>query len=138
MALSRLLGCNVYISEGRNVQLIRRLEELCQRSPSVALANTFVDAPYNRTGFTLVATNSEEKQLCRCWTCGAMQRTTHGWACWTMSRCTRWGGRRHCSTLRRQPQAWASSLRQHRLGCRCTTMALLTLRAGGWQRFAGS
>ncbi|WIA12498.1 hypothetical protein OEZ85_012531 [Tetradesmus obliquus] len=60
MALSRLLGCNVYISEGRNVQLIRRLEELCQRVPRVALANTFVDAPYNRTGLTLVATNSAE------------------------------------------------------------------------------
>ncbi|GLI66512.1 hypothetical protein VaNZ11_010333, partial [Volvox africanus] len=53
------LGCNVYISEGRNKNVINRLQAEANATQGVALANVFVDAPYNRTGFTLVSTQAD-------------------------------------------------------------------------------
>lgn len=70
MVCHRLGGQQIVATSGRDQDVPQavlttfvQMQELCQRSPSVALANTFVDAPYNRTGFTLVATNSEEVLL---------------------------------------------------------------------------
>ncbi|PNW81936.1 hypothetical protein CHLRE_06g267000v5 [Chlamydomonas reinhardtii] len=49
------IGCNVYISEGRDKALIGKLEAAAQATPGVALVNVFQDEPYHRTGFTLVS-----------------------------------------------------------------------------------
>ncbi|GLC34785.1 hypothetical protein PLESTB_001163800 [Pleodorina starrii] len=57
--LDSALGCNVYISEGRDKELIKRLQAEASATEHVALANVFVDAPYNRTGFTLVSTHAD-------------------------------------------------------------------------------
>ncbi|KAG2438603.1 hypothetical protein HXX76_005153 [Chlamydomonas incerta] len=49
------IGCNVYISEGRDKALIGKLETAAQATPGVALVHVFQDEPYHRTGFTLVS-----------------------------------------------------------------------------------
>ncbi|GFR43255.1 hypothetical protein Agub_g4316 [Astrephomene gubernaculifera] len=54
------IGCNVYISEGRNRPLIVSLQAEAETTPGVVLAHTFVDEPYNRTGFTFVSHNPDQ------------------------------------------------------------------------------
>ena len=54
-----IAACNVYISEGRDGKIIQKLNESVQNdNPSdtqrASLAHVFVDASYNRTGFTLI------------------------------------------------------------------------------------
>ncbi|EIE23961.1 Formiminotransferase [Coccomyxa subellipsoidea C-169] len=49
-------GCNVYISEGLRSTLVQQLKVCADKCISgSALVHTFVDKPYNRTGFTLVS-----------------------------------------------------------------------------------
>ncbi|KAK9843122.1 hypothetical protein WJX74_007324 [Apatococcus lobatus] len=50
-----LLGCNVYISEGRNLAILQKLKEVAQAQQRAACLQTFSDEPYNRTSFTLAA-----------------------------------------------------------------------------------
>ncbi|KAK9807717.1 hypothetical protein WJX72_007104 [[Myrmecia] bisecta] len=57
-----VLACNVYVSEGRTQAVIDNVEAAAKSVRGVLLANTFVDAPYNRTGLTLVSTIPS--QLC--------------------------------------------------------------------------
>lgn len=47
-------GCVVYVSEARNAALLSNLEAAAAAVSGAALANLFIDAPYNRTAFTLV------------------------------------------------------------------------------------
>ncbi|CAK0753391.1 hypothetical protein CVIRNUC_002217 [Coccomyxa viridis] len=54
--VSRMLGCNIYVSEGRSRELVDKIKASCKYSNSVALVNCFQDTRYNRTGLTLVGT----------------------------------------------------------------------------------
>jgi glutamate formiminotransferase len=49
----------VYISEGRAPALIRQLEAVARSAEHVTFANLFVDAPYHRSNFTLVAASPQ-------------------------------------------------------------------------------
>lgn len=60
------LGANVYVSEGRNLQLVRQLEALARSCSSVAHVNTFVDEAYNRTSFTLLSKSTRELAASAC------------------------------------------------------------------------
>ncbi len=52
------LAANVYISEGRDEDVIARLTDAAGSfSPGVRLGHVFVDDAYNRTGFTLVSSS---------------------------------------------------------------------------------
>ncbi|KAL4457779.1 hypothetical protein ABPG75_012644 [Micractinium tetrahymenae] len=53
-AAKTYLGCVVYVSEAHNRALLSQLEAIAVEARGTALANLFVDAPYNRTAFTLV------------------------------------------------------------------------------------
>lgn len=50
-----MLGCNVYISEGRNLAVLQKLKEVAQAQQRAACLQSFSDEPYNRTSFTLAA-----------------------------------------------------------------------------------
>ena len=53
-------ACNVYISEGKNAELLSRLESVAATTTAAtALANVFVDQPYHRTNFTLLSRSPE-------------------------------------------------------------------------------
>ena len=51
-------ACNLYISEGRNSDILEELEEFIAQDRMVALVHTHADAAYNRTGFTLASQSS--------------------------------------------------------------------------------
>ncbi|KXZ48167.1 hypothetical protein GPECTOR_30g263 [Gonium pectorale] len=59
LEIQAAIGCNIYISEGRNKQVIDRLQAEAEATPGVVLANLFTDHPYNRSGFTLVSTHPD-------------------------------------------------------------------------------
>ncbi|KAK9865206.1 hypothetical protein WJX84_005347 [Apatococcus fuscideae] len=50
-----LLGCNVYVSEGRSLQVLQKLKEVAQAQQRAVCLQSFTDEPYNRTSFTLAA-----------------------------------------------------------------------------------
>lgn len=50
----------MYVSEARDAGVLRQLESVVRSTPGAALANRFVDSPYNRTGFTLVGTSTPQ------------------------------------------------------------------------------
>eukprot|EP00873_Tetraselmis_striata_P009015 jgi/Tetstr1/429279/TSEL_019197.t1 len=54
-AAGAMLGCTVYVSEGRDAALIGDLAALAAGNTQVALVNQFVDVPYHRTSFTLAS-----------------------------------------------------------------------------------
>ena len=52
------LACNVYVSEGRDKDLLSQLEAVVKSlAPGVHLGHVFVDTAYNRTGYTLVSSS---------------------------------------------------------------------------------
>ena len=51
-------ACNLYISEGRNQDILEELEEFIAQDRMVPLVHTHTDAAYNRTGFTLASQSS--------------------------------------------------------------------------------
>ncbi|KAK3265890.1 hypothetical protein CYMTET_25456 [Cymbomonas tetramitiformis] len=50
-----MFGCNIYVSEGRDAKILDALEGVVRSSEGTALVKAFRDAPYHRTGFTLVS-----------------------------------------------------------------------------------
>jgi len=59
-----VLACNVYVSEGTDASVIRRILDAASGTPGVANPYHFVDAPYGRSSFTLVS--REEGPLAEC------------------------------------------------------------------------
>ncbi|BDA46386.1 probable formimidoyltransferase-cyclodeaminase [Coccomyxa sp. Obi] len=57
---SRMLGCNVYISEGSKLALLEQLKGVASTDTGTALVHTFIDKPYNRTGFTLASPGPQQ------------------------------------------------------------------------------
>ena len=49
------LCCRVYVTEGRSVEVLGRLEAAARGAPGCALAHVHRDPEYHRTGFTLAA-----------------------------------------------------------------------------------
>jgi hypothetical protein len=50
-----MIGCNVYVSEGRCAQTLDALQRAASSVPGASVVWTFRDTAYHRTGFTLAA-----------------------------------------------------------------------------------
>lgn len=47
-------ACNIYVSEGRDANIVQKLVKVPKRKSEVMLGHVFVDEAYNRTGITIV------------------------------------------------------------------------------------
>eukprot|EP00892_Ulva_mutabilis_P006410 jgi/Ulvmu1/4140/UM019_0119.1 len=51
--------CNVYVSEGRDLDIVSALKRVPGRFPGVRLAFSFIDEPYNRSSLTLLGRGAQ-------------------------------------------------------------------------------
>lgn len=58
--IPKLLACSVYLSEGKNAQLLQHFKHLANSNVGVLLVNTFIDEPYNRSSYTFASSSVDK------------------------------------------------------------------------------